>query len=291
MCDGFRKVIVLSCNFARIRELSQAYHHEKTLVHVSVSARMQSLGMTTSSNTDTSPGGHDTRVRQYWSQQISAFGAHSTDLMMLRKGNTAEGVEEADRHEIVSWVTQAVSNLSSARVLDLGAGSGRFTTEWSKRCHSTVALELMPELVEENRAAHARAGLSDNCRFVCGSAASAEFEPGSFDLVFSNWLLMYLAEADVAALLAKIVGWLRPGGVFFFRESIGSPAPTNPDNIANNSFLNPTAYRPASFYSNACRDLVMSGDVRIIFSERPVGIYVKSFGAQNQCCWMITKSS
>lgn len=41
----------------------------------------------------------------------------------------------------------------------------------------------------------------------------------SFDLVFSNWLLMYLDEAEVFSLFSKMLTWLRPGGYFFFRES------------------------------------------------------------------------
>lgn len=46
----------------------------------------------------------------------------------------------------------------------------------------------------------------------------------SYDLVFSNWLLMYLEEHEVQELFCKVLQWLRPGGYFFFRESCFHPS-------------------------------------------------------------------
>lgn len=46
----------------------------------------------------------------------------------------------------------------------------------------------------------------------------------SYDLVFSNWLLMYLEEHEVQELFCKVLKWLRPGGYFFFRESCFHPS-------------------------------------------------------------------
>ncbi len=41
----------------------------------------------------------------------------------------------------------------------------------------------------------------------------------SVDVIFSNWLFMYLDDEDVRALLKKILSWLREDGYLFFRES------------------------------------------------------------------------
>lgn len=41
----------------------------------------------------------------------------------------------------------------------------------------------------------------------------------SMDFVFSNWLLMYLSDKELKSFLEKVMGWLRPGGFLFFRES------------------------------------------------------------------------
>lgn len=41
----------------------------------------------------------------------------------------------------------------------------------------------------------------------------------SFDIVFSNWLFMYLSDEETEQLLQKSLSWLKPGGTLFFRES------------------------------------------------------------------------
>jgi len=34
-------------------------------------------------------------------------------------------------------------------------------------------------------------------------------DAGSYDVVFSNWLLMYLSDGEVQQLAAKILSWVR----------------------------------------------------------------------------------
>jgi hypothetical protein len=41
----------------------------------------------------------------------------------------------------------------------------------------------------------------------------------SFDIVFSNWLFMYLSDEETEQLLQNSLSWLAPGGTLFFRES------------------------------------------------------------------------
>lgn len=50
----------------------------------------------------------------------------------------------------------------------------------------------------------------------------------SIDFVFSNWLLMYLSDDEVKCFIQKILGWLRPGGFLFFRESCNHRSGTDP---------------------------------------------------------------
>ena len=41
----------------------------------------------------------------------------------------------------------------------------------------------------------------------------------SCDIIFSNWLMMYLADEEVQSLIKKELSWLREGGYLFARES------------------------------------------------------------------------
>ena len=47
-----------------------------------------------------------------------------------------------------------------------------------------------------------------NVRFHAGDALELDVAPGSADVVFSNWLLMYLGDAEVAKLAADTLSWV-----------------------------------------------------------------------------------
>ncbi len=114
---------------------------------------------------------------------------------------------------------QILSNLpdlKGLRVLELGAGIGRYTRELARRAQHVVALDFIDDVIAQNRE---RNRDYSNIEYVCSNALGADFPPGSFDLVFSNWLLMYLHEPEVDELLKKCRAWLSPGGYAFFRES------------------------------------------------------------------------
>lgn len=50
----------------------------------------------------------------------------------------------------------------------------------------------------------------------------------SIDFIFSNWLLMYLSDEELKAFAEKMLSWLRPGGLLFFRESCNHRSGTEP---------------------------------------------------------------
>ena len=41
----------------------------------------------------------------------------------------------------------------------------------------------------------------------------------SYEIVFSNWLMMYLDDSECQKLIMKSILWLKEGGYFFMRES------------------------------------------------------------------------
>jgi len=88
-------------------------------------------------------------------------------------------------------------------------------------------------------------GHYENIEFKCADVTSPDLDisSGSADLVFSNWLLMYLSDEEVATLTVRIMKWLRPGGYIFFRESCFHQSG---DHKRKN---NPTHYRQPSAYT------------------------------------------
>jgi hypothetical protein len=85
-------------------------------------------------------------------------------------------------------------------LLDIGAGTGRFTLPLAGRCASITALDQSPRVLSVLARKAAAAGLG-NITTVCGTWDAAAVEP--HDVVLSAWSLY--RERDLAACLAKML--------------------------------------------------------------------------------------
>lgn len=97
---------------------------------------------------------------------------------------------------------------SPARVLDLGAGVGRWTTWFLDRGDDVVLVE--PDLRSLWRAVWASAGRAGRLD-ACWSTAERAPEMAPFDVVIGSELLCYAEDPE--AVLARVSRWLKPGGV------------------------------------------------------------------------------
>ncbi|MDX1696705.1 MAG: malonyl-ACP O-methyltransferase BioC [Thiohalobacterales bacterium] len=103
--------------------------------------------------------------------------------------------------------------LRPARVLDLGAGTGRFASALLKRYRGAdvVALDIAPAMLAQTQA---RGGWLRKPRCVCADAERLPFADDSFDLVFSNLMLQW--SGDLEATLAGLLRVVAPGGLLMF---------------------------------------------------------------------------
>jgi phosphoethanolamine N-methyltransferase len=147
------------------------------------------------------------------------------DGVMLNR--EASELESDDRQQIL----EALPCWSNRQILELGAGIGRFTGQLADKAKHLTAVDFSENFVTKNRQTHQQYA---NITFCCADVMQLSFTTDTFDLVFSNWLLMYLNDRDVQLLLERIDEWLMPGGYLFIRESCvtGSrgqvPSPDNP---------------------------------------------------------------
>ncbi len=142
--------------------------------------------------------------RLYW--QHRGFGES------LVRDPALQALNEAEQQEIEDQLPA----LDHYRVLDLGAGSGRFTGRLARTAREVVALDLSAEAMAENWRRHADC---DNISYRVADAVQEDLGQHQYDLVFSNWLFMYLDEADAKRLLQQLWRTLKPGGWLFLRES------------------------------------------------------------------------
>jgi len=125
------------------------------------------------------------------------------------------GLHEQERRERAE-ILAVLPDFTGQRVIDVGAGVGRFTAEFAARAREVVAVDFLPEALETNRTRNAS---HTNVEYRCTDATHLELEPRSADLIFSNWLLMYLSEDEIRVFLEHCGAWLTPSGRIFFKES------------------------------------------------------------------------
>lgn len=179
------------------------------------------------------------KMTEYWNQDHSA---PTLENMMLDAD--AGKMDVLERPEILS----ELPSLAGKRVLELGAGIGRFTGMLAAKAAHVVALDFVESSCAENRRVHADL---NNIEVVCDDATRIAYPPQSFDVVFSNWLLMYLNDEEVKDLARKSLEMLKPGGVLFFRESCFHQS----GNVKRR--FNPTQYRHPDAYSDMFSQAVL----------------------------------
>uniref|UniRef100_A0A915EV01 phosphoethanolamine N-methyltransferase n=1 Tax=Ditylenchus dipsaci TaxID=166011 RepID=A0A915EV01_9BILA len=160
--------------------------------------------------------------------------------MMLNKN--ADELEAFDREDILA----ALPDYNGMDVLDIGAGIGRFTSVFAQRARHVTTTDFIEQFIEKNRQrnAHFR-----NISYKVSDAVSLKMEPGSLGLIFSNWLMMYLSDADVLQFLQNALLWLQPGGFLHLRESCSESSTGRVSSSLHSAlFTNPTRYRFSSVY-------------------------------------------
>lgn len=190
-------------------------------------------------------------------------------------------------------------------VIELGAGIGRFTGELALKAGQLLAVDFIDTAIK--KVSHSQIhihphflhiyshyespffrnilqnetinGHHNHVKFLCADVTSPNMSnnvsEGSVDVVFSNWLLMYLSDIEasfvckifmilfsiqacstyafvsplmlqVEKLAERMVRWLKDGGYIFFRESCFHQSGDSKRKY------NPTHYREPRFYTKVC---------------------------------------
>ncbi|MFN2470218.1 MAG: class I SAM-dependent methyltransferase [Gaiellaceae bacterium] len=106
------------------------------------------------------------------------------------------------------------------RALDAGAGSGALAFALAPLVREAVAVDVVPELLEEGRR---RGAAFPNVTFVEGDVTSLPFADGAFDVAGAAFVLHHVARPELA--LAELVRVTRPGGTVLVADQV---APVDP---------------------------------------------------------------
>jgi phosphoethanolamine N-methyltransferase len=224
---------------------------------------------TTSSN-------HRAAQAKYWKEHSATA---TVEAMML--DSQAKIIDKQERPEVLGML----GSVAGKRVVELGAGIGRFTGELARNAAHVLAVDFMENLIAQNREDNAHCS---NVEWRQADATQLALPVNSFDVVFSNWLLMYLDNEEVAKLAADSLRWVKEGGTIFFRESCfrqsGDAKRSN----------NPTHYRnPRNYFAIFDSAEIEEADGRFAHYElvscKCVDTYVRVKKNQNQICWKWVK--
>lgn len=132
----------------------------------------------------------------------------------------------------------------SERLLDLGSGVGYWAERFAKRFGSVIAVEKSAVLF---RALEERCSPYTNITTVQCDAKSFDHRH-NYDAVFLGGMLMYLNDADAAALLRELSPYVSAGGIILCRET------TVRDGVVTRDGEYQAVYRSLSAYRSLFED-------------------------------------
>ena len=209
----------------------------------------------------------------YWQKQpASIYG------MMLNP--EAEELHHSEREQIIN----CLPSLLGKKVLELGAGIGRFTNHFAAQAHWVTAVDFNEDFIAKNREVNSE---FSNISYQCDDVTSILFAKESFDFIFINWLLMYLRDEDVDKVFALLVEWLKQDGMFFLRESCITDSKGRPPKISTASDAQHSHfyshYRDPEFYLERLRPMFST------LFQGHIHVYEEKYNNSNQLFWLFQK--
>lgn len=99
-------------------------------------------------------------------------------------------------------VFDILGDVEGKQVLDLGAGTCRYSIELASKGAEVTAVDISPEMLEVGKKKAEKRGVRDKITFVEGDALSTDYEDDSFDIV-TAFRLFHLID-DPEALLMEM---------------------------------------------------------------------------------------
>lgn len=214
--------------------------------------------------------------KKYW--ETHSTNGTVEDMML---DSQAASIDLLERPEILT----ALGDIQHKSVLELGAGIGRFTSSLATAAGHVITCDFVETLMQKNRQNN---GHFTNITFLTKDATKLKLDADSLDVVFSNWLLMYLSDHEVESFFRRALTWLHQGGVLFFRESCYRPGGDKKRDS------NPSHYRSVIDYFGIIDKIYQKTEEGKYFKYKlmrcgNLQTYVKLKGNHGQIYWKFVK--
>ena len=176
------------------------------------------------------------RIVVAMSSSVAPIDATDPDQYPLGRSD-AEARRLELQHRVYGWATRALfagAGIGAGmRVLDVGSGAGDVAlllADLVGPSGEVVGVEIAPESIGVATERVRAAGVDGIVRFVQADLRDLVLDEAPFDAIVGRWVLMY--QPDPVALLRRLAGLLRPGGILAFQESdlelLHGPVPPTP---------------------------------------------------------------
>jgi magnesium-protoporphyrin O-methyltransferase len=142
---------------------------------------------------------------------VDAWSRLTSDAPLGRIRATVREGRDRMRNTLLSWLPE---NLSGARLLDAGCGTGALAIEAARRGADVVAIDLSPTLVELAQERAATIPGTGRVTFQSGDMLRPEL--GRFDYIVAMDSLIHYSAADMARILGLLVPRSTHGVLFTF---------------------------------------------------------------------------
>lgn len=222
---------------------------------------------------------------RYWQSELQGPHYQSLDTLMLLDPDG----EAYSAEEVAGTLNLLPPLPPAAFIVELAAGAGRFTPWFAARAGRVLANDLIPEFIAMNQQRCAAAGF-DNIEFRVGDATEFVWpEAGSVQLVFINWLLMYLSDDEAREVLARALKSLAPDGRLFLHESGDLEVAPETAQYAPYSDEYPARYRHPSWYRAALTDAALPYGQYSLNEYDLASLYAKSQCPGVQPAWLLRR--
>lgn len=122
-------------------------------------------------------------------------------------------------YPIYQRMLDMINNLSGKHVLEYGCGEGWITRDLARAGASVKAFDISAEAVQRTREILTSEGFTDQCSIAQMGAERLNYSDQSFDVAVGFAIIHHL---DLSLAIPELYRVLKPGGVAYFAEPLGS---------------------------------------------------------------------